>query len=117
MDLQLDFQSHDLVISRYDLQLQNGIDLMRQRYKQSLLFFMGEWYLDVTDGVPYYEEILKKAPDQITVESVLKQAILETPGTTELLSFLVTYTNNIRRYQLDFSTATIFGNITMSEGL
>lgn len=115
MDLMLDYQTHDIVIERYDLQLQYGVDLMRQRLKQSLLFFMGEWYLDITDGVPYYQEILKKGPDQITVESVLKQAIIETPEVTKLLSFDPQYTNAGRLYRLDFKVDTVYGTTSFSE--
>lgn len=117
MDLKLDFQTHDLIIDGYDLSLQFEIDLMRQRLKQSLLFFQGEWYLDITDGVPYYQEILKKAPDQITVESVLKQAIMETPEVTKLLAFKIEYSNPIRKLTLTFQVETIYGTLSLSEVL
>jgi len=117
MDLRLDYDTHDLVIMQYDLKLQTGTDLMRQRLKQSLLFFMGEWYLDTTDGVPYYQEILKKGPDQITVESVLKAAIVETPEVIKLLSFSPEYDNARRLYSLSFSVSTVYGNVTLSEVL
>ncbi|MBC3540666.1 hypothetical protein ACFSC6_12310 [Rufibacter sediminis] len=111
----LDPVSHDLVVTHYDLSLADGIPLMQQRLKQSLLFFMGEWYLDVTDGVPYYQYILKKAPDRNTVESMFKATILETPGVTELVAFNLSYDNPIRSLYIDFKVKTIYGMVSMSE--
>jgi hypothetical protein len=117
MDLQLDLNSHDLVLENYDLQLNTGLALVQQRLKQSLLFFLGEWFLDVTDGVPYYQDIFIKAPDIITVESIFKSTILETPDVLELISFELEYTNIDRGLSLEFEVKTTFGNLTISEVL
>jgi len=117
MDLQLDTQSHDLIVANYDLQLNTGLSLVQQRLKQSLIFFLGEWYLDVTDGVPYYQDILIKSPVRITVESILKTTIIETPGVLELTSFELEYTPASRELHLDFRVKTEFGDLELSEVL
>lgn len=114
MDLQLD-DNHDLEVVDYDLRLQTGLPLMQQRLRQSLWFFLGEWYLDVTDGVPYYEEILIKNPAQTTVESIFKATILETPGVLELESFDIEYTNADRNFSLAFRTKTEDGTLETNE--
>lgn len=111
-DLLLDRDTHDLVLVNYDLFLVDGQPLMQQRLKQSLIFFLGEWFLDETDGVPYYRDILKKSPDKITVESAFKTAILETPGVLELLEFNLTYDNPIRKLSVAFKVRTVYGNVT-----
>jgi len=117
MDLRLapNAETHDLELVGYDLALIGGLDLMVQRLRQSLWFFRGEWYLDITDGVPYYQDILLKAPDRITVESEIKAAIVETPGVTDLLSFDVEYENAIRRFRVVFSVKTIYGDMDFEE--
>lgn len=115
MDLALTDDTHDLKVTGYDLSLVTGTDLMIQRLKQSLWFFQGEWYLDITDGVPYYQDVLKKAPDRITVESVIKAAIIETPGVTELTAFEIEYENAPRRLLVTFSVDTVYGNLSLSE--
>ncbi len=117
MDLQLNNETHDLQVINYDLALNTGNALVQQRLKQSLWFFLGEWYLDVTDGVPYYQDILVKAPVQITVESILKSTILETPDVLELTNFDLTYENDTRQLFLDFTVTTTFGTVTISEEL
>lgn len=115
MDLQLDKDSHDLVLTDYDLTLNTGLALVQQRLKQSLLFFLGEWYLDITDGVPYYQDIFIKGPDRLTVESVFKAAILETPGVQELTEFSIEYENAPRKLSVSFQVKTEFGNLSFSE--
>lgn len=117
MDLQLNSVTHDLQVVNYDLKLNTGNALVQQRLKQSLWFFLGEWYLDITDGVPYYRDILVKAPVQITVESILKSTILETPDVLELTQFDLDYTNAPRELGLNFTVKTTFGSITLSEVL
>lgn len=114
MDLRLNADTHDLELVNYDLALTSDIDLMVQRLKQSLWFFLGEWYLDITDGVPYYEEILVKAPAQVTVEGILKAAILETPDVTGLLNFKFEYDNQQRTLSLAFTAATTYGNASVN---
>ena len=114
MDLLLN-DSHDLALVGYDLVMATGIDLMRQRLKQSLLFFQGEWYLDIEDGVPYYQDILKKSPDQIAVEAAFKTAIIETPGVTEITAFALKYDAPLRSLSLSFGVKTIYGNLQLSE--
>lgn len=117
MDLKLNEITHDLEVVNYDLALNNGNELVRQRLKQSLWFFLGEWYLDVTDGVPYYRDIFIKSPVQITVESILKTTILETPDVLELTEFSLEYENTTRQLSLTFTVKTTFGTLTMSEEL
>ncbi len=115
MDLTLNTQTHDLEVNSYDLSLNTGLPLMQQRLRQSLWFFLGEWYLDVTDGVPYYQDVLIKAPVQLTLESTFKQAILETPGVLNLEKFELEYTNATRELALDFEAQTFYGNTAISE--
>ena len=44
-----------------------------QNVRSRLLFYMGEWFLDNTLGVPYFQEILTKPANLSNVESIIKQ--------------------------------------------
>lgn len=116
MDLLLN-EKHDLQLVNYDLFLVKGQDLMKQRLVQSLKFFLGEWYLDETAGVPYFQEILKKAPDRVIVESAFKAAIMKTPGVIELTVFNITYDNPIRNVYISFKVKTVYGQVSIEETL
>lgn len=102
-DVKLDPLTHDIVVENYDVLLVTGVDLIVQRLRQRLWFFMGEWYLAINEGVPYYQEILRKGVTRERVESALKRAIVTTPGVLELVRFNLTYAPGTRQTSVDFS--------------
>lgn len=116
IDLKMDMDTNDLAIDNFDLSLVDGLNQIRQKLKIRLQFFYGEWYLDTTKGVKYYEEILIKNPLLEKVSSILKTTILETPGVNDLLSFDMSYSVN-RQLSVSFSVDTVSGILTMNEVL
>jgi len=77
----------DLVFDRLNFQLIDGKDELVQRLTTRLLVFLGEWWADITKGVPYVEDILVKNPAYDTIASDIKRVILETQGISKILSF------------------------------
>jgi len=57
-----------------------------QRLRVRLLFFQGEWFLNLEEGLPYYQSIFVKGLKDKVVRSVFGQAILGTQGVAQLLS-------------------------------
>lgn len=70
----------DLAIVQGTTQVISGGQYAKQRTSVSLDFFLGEWFLDVRQGMPYFRDVLIKNPNSDTVRSVFKRAILKTPG-------------------------------------
>lgn len=101
-DIKLDPMTHDVSIENYKLVLLEGVELIEQRLRQRLKFFRGEWYLDTSQGVPYFQEILRKGISRARVESALKQAIVTTPGVLELVRFEMDYDPALRELRLNF---------------
>lgn len=58
----------------------DGADYARQRITISLDVFLGEWFLDLRIGLPYFRSILVHSPNSDTVRTVIKAAIMNTPG-------------------------------------
>jgi ABC-type transporter Mla maintaining outer membrane lipid asymmetry permease subunit MlaE len=58
-----------------------------QRLFVRLLFFKGEWFLNLDEGTPYYQEILRKAPPARVVRAVFGGVILGTQGVSQLTKF------------------------------
>lgn len=52
-----------------------------------LRFFLGEWFLDTEEGIPYFQQILEKGVDLEAVNSIYRRVILSTPG-IESINFL-----------------------------
>ncbi len=86
IDLQLGLD-HDLLISNFDLNLVSNVDQIMQHINIRLRFYFGEWFLDISKGLPYYTDVLKKDFDVGVVESAFKAQIVGTPGVTSLTKF------------------------------
>jgi hypothetical protein len=86
-NLKLDETTNDLVVENGNLVLTSGVEAVRQHLSCKLKTFLGEWFLDGSKGVPYYEDIFKKNFNPITVDGIFKEQILSTPGIIELLDF------------------------------
>lgn len=85
MDLLL-ATSGDLDVSTNDFQLVDGLAAVVQELQIRYRFFLGEWFLDPDEGVPYIRDVLKKAPDDAQVRALLVEVALTTPGVTEVVS-------------------------------
>ncbi len=109
----LDTNNHDLLIEDFDLQLTElDLEEIRQSLEVRLKFFFGEWFLDNTQGVKYFEFIFVKNPILDVVGAVLKTAILNTAGVKELLEYTQDYDNTLRNISISFKVNTDLGELT-----
>lgn len=79
MDLLLNSDG-DLDLSTNDFQLVDGVDAVRQELQIRYRFFLGEWFLDPDEGVPYVRDVLKKNPNEAQVRAMLVEVAKTTPG-------------------------------------
>lgn len=107
----------DLDTTGNELKLTQGIEAIRQHLQVKFRLFLGEWFLDTTVGVPYYESILVKGPNLVLVSDLLKATILETPGVIELLEFDFDFDEIYREFSLEFRANTVEGIIDFSQGV
>lgn len=101
-DILLDRQTHDIVIDGYDLVIVRGVDLIRQRLKQRLLTVLGEWFLDVDIGLPWFDEIIGKGAEQQQISALLIQQIANTPGVDRIVEFNLDIDRRRRTMRVDF---------------
>lgn len=105
----------DLLLTRNELTLTTGIEAIRQHLQCRFRFFLGEWFLDTTIGVPYFRDILIKKPVFSVVQQILKNVVLDTPGVIELTTFNFNYDGVKREAFLDFSCVTTEGFIDFTQ--
>lgn len=108
-------QANDIVIEENVIVLIDGRDEIAQTLRTRLRVFLGEWFLDTREGVPYFEEILKKNPDPGRVDAIFKNEILTSPGVVELITFKLDITG--RKLTLEFTARTDDGIIEFNEVL
>ncbi len=73
-----------------------GKEATRQGVIRRLRLFLGEYFLDATDGTPWFSGILGKT-DQDFAEAALKRRIITTPGVIGISSFSLTIEQRERR--------------------
>jgi hypothetical protein len=86
----------------------------KQLLRSRLRTFLGEWFLDITEGTPYFEDIFKKNPDFAIVLEAFKTRILGTDGIDSIDSYEMDFLDN-RVLSLEFTVAA--GDDTITESI
>lgn len=114
-DLMLDPDTHDLYLFGGDLSLVRDAAAIRQEVDNRLRFFLGEWFLDITVGVPYLQTILVKNPNLAAIRTVLRDEILRTVGISSLTTLDLEYDPSERTLLVTWSATTDLGELVESE--
>ena len=118
--------AYDLALSRgtHDLQLVNGDFLVidnkeriAQQLRVTLWEWLGEWFLDARDGVPYREYILVKNPNMKHIRQVLSDNIAKIEGVNRIEELNLNFDPKNRTLIVDFSIDTDDGQIVRTEVL
>lgn len=115
IDFALDQKTNDLIFEEFDFQLFDGLEQVGQNLGIRLRFFLGEWFLDITQGVAYYQEVFLKAPNLIQVESIIKQEIVDTRGVEELITYESDFNSRTRTYFVKFQARATGGETLLQE--
>lgn len=81
-----------------------------QRLRIRMLTFEGEWFLDTTYGVPYWQRILGQKPTKSAIDQILQQEVLSENGVKEIVSFTSSFVN--RKYSASFQVRVVNGEVT-----
>lgn len=68
--------------------------------------FLGEWFLDTRQGVPYFQTILVKNPNIGIVRSVLRSVLEQTEGIASIDQFDINYNPTKRTAGFTFRVTT-----------
>lgn len=86
-----------------------------QKVKSRLLLLAGEWFLDISAGVPYLQQIMTKPADLPNAEALIKACILGTEGVLEILTFSTSFDPATRKLSMSASVRTTYDDITTIE--
>lgn len=92
-----------------------GREEIEQTIRTRLRLFLGEYFRDITDGTPWFEQILGKGTSMSAREAALRNRIARTPNVVRLTSFSTEFDLNTRKYTVTVGALTTFGLITVSE--
>ena len=84
-DIAVDVNISDIVLTDDgDIMLIDNAERVAQQIVISLRFWLGEWFLDTSLGVPYLEYVLVKNPNINHVRQVIAEAIMQVTGVSKV---------------------------------
>lgn len=104
-DIALDYtgQTGDLDLTGSGLSLITGEAAIEQNLRIRLRFFLGEWFLDERQGIPYFRDILVKGPDVLLIRSLFQTAIVTTTGISRVTKLEIDLDKINRKMTLSFA--------------
>lgn len=103
MNFKVDSDTGELAIENNSFVLVEGPEEIEQLLTQRLNTFLGEWFLDKSIGIPYFQEILKKNPNPSDIEAIFVDKITKTTGLKELNSLEILIDSSIREMRINFN--------------
>lgn len=98
------------VIPQGDLLLVSGTtsvidagEFAAQRIRTTLNVFLGEWFLDLKIGIPYFRDLLIHSPNSDTVITTFRTAIMNTPGIVSVPELTVDLDTTARIATVNFT--------------
>lgn len=89
----------------------DGADRIAQQINITLLAFLGEWFLDTTFGVPYFEDVLVKAPDRASIEAIFRARIRAVPGVNRVRALDLQIERQLRVLRVAYDADTAAGRL------
>lgn len=112
----LDPLTHDLSLDADGrLETVDGDAATIQEIKTRLLFFKGECFADLREGVPYFQEILKKGVDLARVKAIIRQVVQSHPAIADVPVISIELDRATRHASVSFEARTRAGRVIRSE--
>lgn len=89
----------------------SGVQYVRQKISTRLRFFLGEWFLDQREGIPYYRDVFIKNPDLAIIRSVFRQVINSIQEVSEIRTLTVAYNRTTRTLGVEFDVRLVDGGV------
>ena len=102
-NLYLDAGTNDLVVYEGQLVMTaNKEEELSQKIQNRLLWYRGEWYLNIDGGFPWFENVSVKNPDIRNIRALLAKFILSVAGVEKIISLDLDYQSSARELKVDF---------------
>jgi len=103
--------SGDLIFFNGDLSFLKGTNSdeeILQRIQTRFKFFKNEWFLNISHGMPYFQEILGTKNLNINIlDSIVKTQLLDIEGVKEILKTEISYDKIERKVNISFKVLSI----------
>lgn len=112
MDIKLDEDSGDIALVNGDFTVTDiGVDDLAQRLQIRLNTFQGEWFMDSTLGIDYFNRVFGKNRSKTAIDAIMQAEILKEPDALQIVSYESSLGSN-RTFTCIFRVRTEAGAIT-----
>lgn len=127
MDLKLDESTHDLVLTRGDVEITdnaNDVSGIAQDIKIAVQMIAGEYFYDLDQGIALYRRdgidpnrvILGARFSKARVIAEFNRAIFSVEGVSSIISIDVRFDTTTRKVSVSYKVKTVFGD-TVADSL
>ncbi len=107
----------DITIVNGALQLVEGDDEIVQGVEFNLLSFVGDWFLDLTYGIPYWGRVFARGINEADLYGIFTQAIQDSDGIEAVEDLNIEINSRARELRVTAQAYTETGNpLTISVG-
>lgn len=110
-NLKLDANTHDIIIGRGATRV-GGAEQVAQLCKCRLLTLLGEWKLDTSLGLPWFEAILTKNVREADIQTAISGILAETNGVQKVISVDIDADFKMRLLTVNFTALSDYGDIS-----
>lgn len=116
-DLAMDMTTGDLALRDGDVLLIDNAERVAQQILITMRFWLGEWFLDVQDGIPYLDYVLVKSPNLLHIRQIFTEAIEKIEGVQRVEEMKFAFDVKNRSLRVDYEVSTNYGLLTRREVL
>ncbi|MBL6722467.1 MAG: hypothetical protein ISQ13_00500 [Candidatus Margulisbacteria bacterium] len=107
-------ENGDLKIVNNDLVAVTSAEETAQKVSQKFKFFQGECFFAKLQGIPYFQEILKKGTSIQAVSAILKSEAMNIEGLLQLTQFSLDFDPKQRSLEIQLKGISTDGPIAVS---
>ena len=102
-------------VATNNLRMVDGRDEIKQIIKRNLQTFLGEWFLDTSVGVPWFQEIFTKRQSAQNADAILIDTIVASKGVISLLRWESSLDKSTRELSITFRCLTVAGILDFND--
>ncbi len=95
-----------------------GVYAVAQAIKTNLMLFQNEWWEDLENGLPIFQQIIGNTGTMEhidLVDSLIKKRITDTENVTSISDYTSEFNREARSYSFQCNVQTPFGNIVVAK--
>ncbi len=111
MDIKLD-EDGDISLVNGDAQTTSiGAEDLAQRLRIRLNTFQGEWFMDNTLGIDWWNRVMGKNRSKMAVDALIQDSILKEPDALQIVSYISSISTD-RKFSCSFRVRTEDGAVS-----